>query len=992
MRCPKCRHVNQDESRFCAECGATLARSSPAPAVDISKTLTGTPTPPKWAAGQTLAGKYTIVGELGKGGMGEVYLAEDTSLDRKVALKFLPEATYRDPTMRARFVREAKAAAALNHPYICSIHEVGEAGDKLFFAMEFVEGKTLRDRIHQGPLPPAQALRVAAEIAEAFQAAHEKGLIHRDIKPANIMLTPEGHAKVMDFGLAKHFATSDADTTAGGPPVTVTGEGLTPGTPAYMSPEQLHGRDLDPRSDIFSFGIVLYEMLGGRHPFKKETGITTASAILNEEPQPIAGVIEGVPDGLQRVVGRMLAKEPAERYPSMAGVHADLRRIITEMEGAKAKARSKPVRIALTTAVLAAAVLGAAWLAKTLFLNTPARALAFQARDWILVTDFENLTGEGIFDAGLETALTISLQQSQYVNVFPPSRVRETLNRMQRADVKKVDETIGREIALREGIKGLLVCGIGKFGNDYLLTARLVDPEKQTAVFSDSARAKTGEDILAGVDDLAKKVRHGLGESLARIDQQRLILARATTSSLEALKLYSSSMRAPGDVVVQMLKRALELDPDFALAHAELGMKYYIASMRVQGEEHFQRALSLLDRLTAREQLWIRAVVEDWRGNREQGIQNYRTYLAQYPDDSTAWFRLGYAYMVSGQAEAAIEAFQRHVGLDRESAGGYVNLASSYSMLNKRDEALANYKKAFSVSPDLETGTFVNNEYGFLLVRMGNLEEAEGTFRKMAGLSDKARSAKGLRSLALLQMYQGRYASALENLREAVNVNRSIQGRLSEFRDHVYRAIAFQRKRQNDGFERETAAIEKIRSAMKIEPSFLAKLGTVYARANRVREAERLLESVKSMVGDLLAASGVSRSTQSDQAAFHRLKGEVELAGKKYDEAIASFEMAANLRGLMLEDTLALAYARSGNVDKAIEKYLEFIQKDVLGYEAQDLWSVAHYELGALYEKKGQPAEAAKYYGRFLELWKDADPDIPEVTEARKRLAAITPR
>jgi tetratricopeptide (TPR) repeat protein len=313
-------------------------------------------------------------------------------------------------------------------------------------------------------------------------------------------------------------------------------------------------------------------------------------------------------------------------------------------------------------------------------------------------------------------------------------------------------------------------------------------------------------------------------------------------------------------------------------------------------------------------------------------------------------------------------------------------------MLNKRDEALANYKKAFSVSPDLETGTFVNNEYGFLLVRMGNLEEAEGTFRKMAGLSDKARSAKGLRSLALLQMYQGRYASALENLREAVNVNRSIQGRLSEFRDHVYRAIAFQRKRQNDGFERETAAIEKIRSAMKIEPSFLAKLGTVYARANRVREAERLLESVKSMVGDLLAASGVSRSTQSDQAAFHRLKGEVELAGKKYDEAIASFEMAANLRELMLEDTLALAYARSGNVDKAIEKYLEFIQKDVLGYEAQDLWSVAHYELGALYEKKGQPAEAAKYYGRFLELWKDADPDIPEVTEARKRLAAITPR
>ncbi len=692
--------------------------SAPVPDPDEAQTLTRTPTTTKWTAGQTLAGKYTILGELGRGGMGEVYLAEDSSLDRKVALKFLPQATYRDPTMRARFVREAKAAAALNHPYICSIHEVGEIEDKLFFAMDYVEGKTLRELIHQGPLPTGQAVQVAAEIAEALQAAHAKGLIHRDIKPANIMLTPEGHAKVMDFGLAKHFARPSKDTTVGGALMTVTGEGLTPGTPAYMSPEQLHGRPLDPRSDIFSFGIVFYEMLSGRHPFGKEDGLTTVSAILTEEPQPVPVAIEGVSQALQQVVGRMLAKDPAQRYASMADVIRDLKSIIAEIQG-KTKPWFKPVRIALTAVVTAAAVLGAAWLAKVIFFKTPAQALAFQARDWILVTDFENQTGQEVFDAGLETAMSVSIQQSQYVNVFPLSRVRETLTRMSRTGLTKIDEAVGREVALREGIKALLACGISRVGAEYLLTAKLVDPDSQTIVYSESARAKTDADILAGVDALAKKVRHGLGESLARIDMRRLPLFKATTSSLQALKNYSNSTRAPADIGAQLLQQALELDPDFALAHVQMGIRFYIMGNRVEGEAHFQKALSLLDRLTAREQLWVRAVVEDWRGNRDEGIRNYRTYLAQYPDDSSAWFRLGYAYMISGQREQAVEAFKRMLELDEESADAYVNIATCLSALKKNDESLTYYQRAFALNPNLETGLFINNEYGFLLVRMG---------------------------------------------------------------------------------------------------------------------------------------------------------------------------------------------------------------------------------------------------------------------------------
>jgi len=960
--------------------------------IDDLKTWTNPPSAGKRPAGTVLAGKYTILGELGKGGMGEVFLARDSSLDREVALKFLPESFYRDPAMRGRFIHEAKAAAALSHPYICSIHEVGEAEDRLFFAMEFVEGKNLRERISQGPLPLEEALLIASEIAEALRFAHEKGLIHRDIKPANVMLTKEGHAKVMDFGLAKHFVKTGLETGPAELTRTATDEGLTPGTLAYMSPEQLRGEDLDQRSDIFSFGVLLYEMLGGRHPFKGESGLTIASAILNEEPQPIAKVIEDVPEDLQKAVDRMLAKDAGKRYPSMAEVHADLKKTLEEIQGRKVRPFVKPLRLAVTAAVILAAVLGAAWLARTLFFAMPARALAFQERDWILITDFENKTGEGVFDGSLETALTVSIQQSQYVNVFPPSRVKETLKRMRRADVKKIDEAVGREVALREGIKGLLVCGIGKVGSEYLLTVKLVDPEKQTAVYSDSTRTKAQDDILGGVDALAKKIRHKLGESLAMITRQQRPLYTATTSSLEALKAYSRSIKDAGDAAFPLLHQAVELDPDFALAHAELGMKYYIGNNRVKGEEHFQKALGLLDRLTTREKLWIRALVEDWRGNRLQGIQNYVAYLEQYPDDSSAWFRLGYAYMVSTRLTEAIAAFKRMTEIDRDSAAAYVNMATCLNSLRKNEESLSVYQKAFALNPELMTGLYVNGEYGFMLVRMGRIRDAEQAFTAMISQPENWKKSRGNRSLAFLRMYEGRYAEAEEFLRKAIGLNRAAAASLNEFRDHLFLAMAFRTKRMTEAFGREMAAAEQIRSKLKIEPFFMSQLGILYARSKRLPDADRILGDVKSVVGDLLASSGISRSNQTDEAAYHRLKGEIELARGRTEDALNSFGLVASLRDFYVEDSLALAYFESGQIDKAIEHYRTFVGRSSLGSESQDDWVLAHYRLGLLFEKKGDGAEAAKSYARFLEIWKDADPNIPELADARRRLQKLGPR
>src|SRR4030042_5573426 len=417
MKCAKCLTDNPDSSRFCSSCGTELCHSAD---ILMSKTMTSPFGRKAVVKGTTLAGKYTVLAELGRGGMGEVYLAEDTTLERKVAIKRLPEEMYQDLTARSRFIREAKAAAALDHPYICSVHEVGETENRLFFAREYVEGKTLRDRILEGPLPLKQALQIAMEIAEALQVAHEKGIIHRDIKPANIMLMEKGHAKVMDFGLAKQVMSAGQETAQAERSMTLTEEGQAPGTPAYMSPEQLKGKTLDQRSAIFSFGIMLYEILSAVHPFKKETVLTTVSAILSEEPQPIAGLIKGLPDPLQQIIRKMLAKDPGQRYQSMKDVQIDLKKVQADLTAGPRLLRFlKPLRLALTAVVLVLAVIAAAWLAKVLFFKTPAKALAFQERDWILITDFATPTGEQVFDGSLETALTVGTQQSQYVNVFP---------------------------------------------------------------------------------------------------------------------------------------------------------------------------------------------------------------------------------------------------------------------------------------------------------------------------------------------------------------------------------------------------------------------------------------------------------------------------------------------------------------------------------------------------------------------------------------------
>jgi tetratricopeptide (TPR) repeat protein len=561
---------------------------------------------------------------------------------------------------------------------------------------------------------------------------------------------------------------------------------------------------------------------------------------------------------------------------------------------------------------------------------------------------------------------------------------------MRKEEVKKVDENLAAEIAVREGIKAVLACSIGKIGDEYILTARMLDPGTQSVVFSQVLRAAGKDHILGGLDELAKKLRRELGESLAKISRQKMPMMRATTSSLEALKYFTQAKVAPWDTAVKLLQQAIDLDPDFAMAHADLGMKYYFNNERKKGEEHFEKALNLLDRLTTREKLWIQALVEDWRGNREQGIENYKAYVAQYPDDHSAWFRLGYAYMITNRNELGIEAFKKVIELNSFSSSAYINLATIYGRLGKDDEALANYEKAFELLPGYAVDGIVNNEYGFTLIRKGRIEDAERAFEKMLQQSELAKKEKGHRSLALLNIYLGKCSTAQEHLEEAIRFAIASKLPLSELRDRLYLARLSLMQSKNAIFEEEMKAVRKIQGASKFDPFYVYLIGRAYTRAGRVKEAEQQVDILKSSLGDVLALSNLGRSNRGDQAYFYMLKGEVEVVQKRYGEAINSFNMAASLGDLLVNESLGYAFGKTGDLNKAAAKYQEFLQNHhLLGTESLESWILAHFELAKIFEQNGQPEEAVKYYERFLEIWENGDPDLPVFLDAKKRLAKL---
>ena len=628
----------------------------------------------------------------------------------------------------------------------------------------------------------------------------------------------------------------------------------------------------------------------------------------------------------------------------------------------------------------------------TAFFTVPRpNALGFKGQDWILIADLENNTSDESFDKALTHALTVTIEQSRHINIFPHTQVQEVLKRMQRETLEYIDVSTALEIAQREHIRAVLVPTISEVGSAYLLSARLLNPESGDIVRSMQVQAPAKEDILSALDELAMKIRKDLGESLQKIHLRTVRLEQATTSSLEALKLLSDASLTTNDPYyaqsIELLKEAVELDPEFALAHSNLASYYFWTNMRDEGEEHVAIALSLLDRLTEKERLWIQAAVEGYRGNRESSVIKWGTFLTKYPNTYAGWFRLAYNYMRLGQYEESISAFTRALEVyNDDEPSVLINLATCYSQLPDYENAVSYYLKAFELNPGYKQNAQLRHEFGFTYLEMGETAKAEEVFTMLLQETNKNLVANGNRSLALLRMYQGQYTTASELMHEAIILHKSVGYSLSEFRNRLYLCTIHKQMGNSVEYQKELDHCFRMLPETTSEPWWFTLLGNLLARDGDVERAEEMLSGMeeRSIQGN-----------ESDLSSYNQLKGEIELRKGNFSEALEYLETAAALRSSNYTlESLANYYYERGNWEMAVSAYEEVLgDKHSLGWEGQECWIRAKLNIGRAFEASGNLQKAREAYNYILELWDQADADLPElidIKERRERLSSAS--
>lgn len=957
---------------------------------------------------------YRILEKLGAGGMGEVYLAEDMKLGRKVAIKILSEEYTTNKDRLQRFEQEASAASNLNHPNILTIHEVGTDNGRHYIATEFIDGLTLRRKALATHMEIPEILDIAVQVASALEEAHAAGIVHRDIKPDNIMVRRNGYAKVLDFGLAKLTETVDrssSDAEASTRVFVQTDAGVVMGTSHYMSPEQARGKQVDARSDIWSLGVVVYELVAGRTPFEGETSTDVIVGITQKEPPPLARYAPNVPPELDWIVMKALRKDRDERYQTIKELLTDLRRLKQRLEFETELERSSvpgiyntvksgdvvapttPERAVSTKTVshvssaeyLATEIkrhkVVAAILAILLLAGTAAgfyfyynRTKPLTDKDTVLLADFVNTTGEPVFDGTLKQALAVHLGQTPFLNLFSEERVRETLRFMGRSPDERITRDVGREICERQGIRALLTGSIASLGRHYNITLEAVNPRSGVAFASEQIEAESKEKVLSALGTAAWNLRKKLGESLSSMQQYDVSIEQATTSSLDALKAYAmaNEERSKGNARASLgfYKRAVELDPNFAMAWARIGVHYANQQEMEASKEYVQRAYDLRDRVSERERLYI---IEKYytyiAGDTDKTIETLQTWAKLYPNDFIPHNNLSLNYKLLARYEEAMKEGLEAVRLSPNNMSARENLLQSFMGLGRTDEAEQTAKEIERINPDSLSSHLPRYVFAFLR------RDQAGMDREVEWAKGKPDEAEVTSVVAATAIYFGKLKQAEELEGRALEMFKAQGRKESSAQGLMSRAtnLLFLEK-CSDAKDNAKAALSLLRGQM-----IIANAALVYAACDDQSQAQSLLDEMHKLYPENTVIESIV--TPMVRAEMERSRGNIDQA-LQLSESIRSYDfgIATGVANTYLRANLYLK-ERRGN-----EAAAEF--KKIIDRPGLDPFSPAHalsrLGLARALAINSDVAGARTAYQDFFALWKDADPDLPVLVQARK--------
>ncbi|HEX6188577.1 MAG TPA: protein kinase [Pyrinomonadaceae bacterium] len=969
----------------------------------------------------TKIGRYEIRSKLGQGGMGEVYLAEDTRLRRNVALKILPADVAADRIRMERFVQEAKAASALNHPNIITIYEIDHTESGHFIAIEYIDGQTLRERAANSSLTVRDVLDIAIQATGALAEAHEAGIVHRDIKPDNIMIRRDGIVKVLDFGLAKLseqpspvFVDSEAPTSIN----IRTEPGVVMGTAVYMSPEQARGLPVDARTDIFSLGIVLYEIVAGRLPFKGSDRVEVLMSILGDtEPPPLARYAPDAPDELQRIVAKALAKPREDRYQSTNDLLNDLQNLKKRLEleaelqrtlppeavspalrttelsaplktetpgtvtsiipsatsassdsqGAGKRLQKRTVLIAAGLAALAV-TLGLLWYFKS------GSGAPLTEEDTIVVADFINTTGDPVFDGTLKQALGSQLEQSPFLSIFSDSRVREALRLMDRSPDERVTKEIARQICQRQGFKAFLTGSIANIGSHYVVTLEATNAQTGDTIALEQAEADNKEQVLAELGTAATNLRKQLGESLASIQKYDKPIHQATTSSLEALKYYSTGIdqQLKGRYLdaIPSFKKATEIDQNFARAYAAMSSMYYNTRQYELAAEASRKAYELRDRVGENERLYItQAYYDNVTGELEKYLQTLEQWKSTYPRDASPANNLAVKYNELGLFDKAAVEAREAIRLNPGSTSGYSLLAAAQLALNRLDDAKQTISRAQEQKLD-------STAMRRTLFRIAFVQHDSVTMQQqidwLSGKPDEY----------LAQGWQSETAAFLGQLKKS-----------QEFSDS---ALESAERRDQKDVAAQIAVAAAARNALFGD---CARVKEQTAKALSLTNRQVTIANAANALAGCPNASGFSQAqnliaeltrrsptdTVLNKILAPLVQARMELQRDNAAQAIQLLETTQSFEAYALFQIAWLRGQAYLKQKKGAEAATEF--QKILDHRGSQptspIYVVAHLGLARAAALQGDTAKARKAYQDFFALWKDADATLPILIEAK---------